>query len=183
MNSPVGHPERYDRGMKLRPARVDDIPAIMAMERHPDYHSFVGNWSEEEHRSKLASEDCRYLVSELEAGKIAGFAILCGIKSPHRSVRLQRIVVAKPGIGVGRSMLSGILNYVFRELQGHRLWLDVFETNTRAQHVYESIGFRHEGILREAIFRDGEYHTQLLMSILDREYAAMRRHERKVEKD
>ena len=33
--------------MELRPARVDDIPAIMAMERHPDYHSFVGNWSEE----------------------------------------------------------------------------------------------------------------------------------------
>jgi RimJ/RimL family protein N-acetyltransferase len=71
-------------------------------------------------------------------------------------------------------MLAGILDYVFRELKAHRLWLDVFETNTRAQHVYENLGFRHEGILREAIFRDGEFHNQRLMSILDREYEALR---------
>jgi diamine N-acetyltransferase len=70
-------------------------------------------------------------------------------------------------------MLAGILDYVFQELKAHRLWLDVFETNKRAQHVYERLGFRREGILREAIFRDGEFHTQVLMSILDREYEAL----------
>ena len=35
--------------------------------------------------------------------------------------------------------------------------------------------FGAKAILREAIFRDGEFHTQLLMSILDREYEAIRR--------
>lgn len=84
-------------------------------------------------------------------------------------------MVAEPGQGAGRFMLNGILEYVFRELKAHRLWLDVFETNARAIHVYESLGFRREGVLREAIFRDGEYHTQILMSILDREYEAVRR--------
>jgi diamine N-acetyltransferase len=158
--------------MQLRPARADDMPAIMAMERLPGYRAFVGNWTEEEHRDKLASRDCRYFVVESGAREIAGFAILRGLTSPHRSIRLQRIVVAKPGDGIGRFMLFGILDYVFCELKAHRLWLDVFETNTRAQHVYESIGFRREGVLREAIFRDGEYHTQLLMSILAPEYNA-----------
>jgi GNAT superfamily N-acetyltransferase len=89
------------------------------------------------------------------------------------SIQLQRIVVADPGHGIGRQMLAGILDYVFQELKAHRLWLDVFETNKRAQHVYERLGFRREGILREAIFRDGEFHTQVLMSILDREYEAL----------
>jgi RimJ/RimL family protein N-acetyltransferase len=41
---------------------------------------------------------------------------------------------------------------------------------------YESAGFRREGILREAIFRDGEYHTQLRMSTLDREYETVTPH-------
>jgi diamine N-acetyltransferase len=158
---------------------VEDIPAIMEMERIPEYHSFVGNWSLEEHRQKLASEDCRYFVADHASGKMAGFAILRGLASPHRSIRLQRIVVAEAGAGMGRFMLTGILDYVFRERKAHRLWLDVFETNTRAQHVYESLGFRREGVLREAIFRDGEYHTQLLMSMLDREYEALRRGNRK----
>jgi diamine N-acetyltransferase len=159
--------------MQLRPARMEDIPAIADLERIPDYRTLVGNWSPEEHREKMASSDCRYLIAEADSGETAGFAILRGLASPHRSIRLQRIVVAYPGQGTGRFILSGILNYVFRELKAHRLWLDVFETNLRAQHVYESLGFRREGVLREAIFRDGEYHTQILMSILEREYEAL----------
>ena len=161
--------------MQLRSACMEDIPAIADLERIPEYRSFVGNWSPDEHREKMAGSDCRYLVAEPESGEVAGFAILRGLASPHHSVRLQRIVVAKPGHGAGRFMLTGILEYVFHELKAHRLWLDVFETNARAIHVYESLGFRREGVLREAIFRDGEYHTQILMSILDREYEAMRR--------
>jgi diamine N-acetyltransferase len=162
-------------GMQLRPARIEDIPSIMDLERIPEYHTFVGHWPEDEHRTKMAGTDCRYLIAESESGEMAGFAILRGLAAPHRSIRLQRIVVAKPNCGVGRLMLAGILDYVFGELKAHRLWLDVFETNTRAHHVYASLGFRREGILREAVFRDGEYHTQLLMSILDREYAVPRR--------
>jgi len=157
----------------LRPARAEDIPAIMRLERLPEYRTFVGNWTLDEHRARMTGTDCRYLVVELEPGKIAGFAILRGVSSPHRSIRLQRIVVANPDRGIGRRMMGAIEDYVFGELKAHRLWLDVFETNTRAQHVYESLGLRREGILREAIFRDGEYHTQLLMSILDREYEAL----------
>jgi len=160
--------------MRLRLACLHDIPPIMTMERIPEFRTFVGNWSEEEHRAKMSGEDCRYLVAESESREMIAFAILRGVASPHRSIRLQRIVVAIPERGVGKQMLAGVLDYVFRELKAHRLWLDVFETNTRAQHVYESLGFRHEGILREAIFRDGEFHTQLLMSILDREYETLR---------
>jgi diamine N-acetyltransferase len=156
--------------LQLRPARLEDIPAIADLERIPEYRSFVGNWSPDEHREKMTGSDCRYLVAEPESGEMAGFAILRGLASPHRSIRLQRIVVAGPEQGVGRFMLTAILRYVFGELKAHRLWLDVFETNTRAIHVYESLGFRREGVLREAILRDGEYHTQILMSILDREY-------------
>lgn len=161
--------------IRLRPARPEDIPSIVTMERVPEYRTFVGNWTEDEHRARLASADCRYFVAATGSGDLAGFAILRGLASPHRSVRLQRIVVADAGRGVGKFMLRGILDYAFRELKAHRVWLDVFETNARAQQVYESLGFHREGILREAIFRDGEYHTQLLMSILDREYEAVRR--------
>lgn len=161
--------------MQLRHATPQDIPAIADLERIPAYRSFVGNWSIEEHHEKMAGSDCRYLVAEPESGEMAGFAILRGLASPHHSIRLQRIVVAQPERGVGRFMLSGILDYVFREMKAHRLWLDVFETNLRAQHVYQALGFQREGVLREAICRDGEFHTQILMSILDREYAALQR--------
>ena len=63
--------------------------------------SFVGNWSLEEHHEKMAGSDCRYLVAEPESGEMAGFAILRGLASPHRSIRLQtnRGRTARPGRG------------------------------------------------------------------------------------
>lgn len=157
--------------MNLRTACEEDIPAIAAMERIPAFRTFVGNWSEDEHRSCLAHPDYRYLIAETKAPNISGFAILRGLASEHHSIELKRIVIQEPGQGIGGEMLRGILEIVFCELKAHRLWLDVFSTNIRAQHVYENAGFRRDGVFREAIYRDGQYHTLILMSLLDREYA------------
>jgi diamine N-acetyltransferase len=157
--------------MKLRLARADDVPAIAALEQRPENRTFVSAWKEEKHRQMLASADARYLVAERDDGQFAGYAILLGLESEHRSIELKRIVVSEPGRGVGAWMLHAILAMAFGELQAHRVWLDVFETNTRAQQIYEKLGFRRDGLLREAAVVDGKYHSLILMSLLDREYA------------
>jgi RimJ/RimL family protein N-acetyltransferase len=41
--------------------------------------------------------------------------------------------------------------------------------NDRGRHVYETLGFRKEGIMRDAIYRDGAYHSLVLMSLLESE--------------
>lgn len=78
-----------------------------------------------------------------------------------------------PGQGNGKQVLRLVLKKVFEELGAHRLWLDVLESNLRAQHVYRGLGFQQDGILREAFFRDGKYQSLILMSLLDREYRAI----------
>ena len=50
---------------------LNDIPSIAAMERIPEYRNFVGNWTEDEHRARLASDDCRYLAAESGSGELA----------------------------------------------------------------------------------------------------------------
>jgi diamine N-acetyltransferase len=155
--------------MVFREATPDDVPRICALERRPEYHGLVGSWAEDEHLRCLTNPDVRYLVADV-AGELAGFSILFGITSPHKSVELKRIVVGTPDKGLGKEMLRQIIRKVFDEYGAHRLWLDVFEHNVRAQRAYAAVGFRPEGVLREAVYRDGEYHSLILMSILDREY-------------
>jgi RimJ/RimL family protein N-acetyltransferase len=46
----------------------------------------------------------------------------------------------------------------------------VFVTNDRARHLYENFGFRKEDIMRDVIYRDGAYHSLVLMSLLETEY-------------
>jgi hypothetical protein len=56
--------------MLLRPATPDDIPAILALERTPFASTFVGQWSDDRHRSTLTGGDARYYVSESEDGDV-----------------------------------------------------------------------------------------------------------------
>ena len=155
--------------MPLRTATVTDIPVILALERGPVARLFVGQWTEDRHRATLASADSRYYVNETSSG-IDAYVILRGLAEDSRSIELKRVVVAAPGQGLGRQVLSEIVRIVFRELNAHRLFLDVFEDNTRARHLYESLGFKYEGVMRQAAHRDGVWFDLHLMSILESEY-------------
>ncbi|WDV45130.1 GNAT family protein [Clostridiaceae bacterium M8S5] len=74
------------------------------------------------------------------------------------------------GKGIGKEAMSLILDYGFKELNLHRIYLRVYSFNERAIKLYEKKGFVHEGKMIEAIFRDGKYHDIVIMGILQRNY-------------
>ena len=154
----------------LRVATSADVPAIVALERAPVAREFVGQWSEERHRRTLAGGDARYYVSENNRGELEAYAILRGLEESSGAIELKRIVVAAPERGLGRQMLKELMRIVFRELNAHRFYLDVFDHNARARHVYESLGFRYEGVMREAANLNGQWCDLRLMAILESEY-------------
>jgi diamine N-acetyltransferase len=164
--------------MLLRPACLADIAAIVALERRPESTRFVGQWSEERHRATLASPDARYFVCdvgyresrEASTGALRAFAILRGLAETSGSIELKRLVVHPTGQGLGRQILADLIRMAFEEFHAHRLFLDVFDDNLRALHLYRTFGFADEGLLREAALRDGQYCSLRLMSLLDREY-------------
>lgn len=156
--------------MLLRLASAADLPAIVNLERTPFAREFVGQWSEERHQATLASGDALYYVHEADWGEVEAYAILRGFQETSGSIELKRIAVAVPERGLGRRILKELLRIVFRERGAHRLFLSVFEDNTRALHVYESLGFKYEGVMREAAKRDGQWCNLHLMSMLESEY-------------
>jgi diamine N-acetyltransferase len=164
--------------MMIRPALPADVPKIVAIEQIPEYRSYIGAWSAEEHLRAMAKADNEYFAVHGEEAKamVEGFVILQGIHSEHHSLHLKRIAVRTPNRGFGKALLEHAMDRAFLHHRAHRFWLDVFETNARARRVYEGYGFRYEGVMREAILRDGEYHDVALMSLLDREYTARQQH-------
>ena len=63
-----------------------------------------------------------------------------------------------------------LLRLAFSEMNLHRIHLRVDADNARGIRCYEKCGFRPEGTMRDAIFREGRYHDQLLMSVLRPEH-------------
>ena len=48
--------------------------------------------------------------------------------------------------------------------------LQVYDFNPRARHVYEKLGFVHEGTMRDALRWDGQWVDCHLMAMLDSDW-------------
>jgi RimJ/RimL family protein N-acetyltransferase len=59
----------------------------------------------------------------------------------------------------------------FNDLKLNRVSLRVVEYNLRAIRAYQKCCFVGEGREREAAFVDGVWHDDIMMAILDREFA------------
>jgi ribosomal-protein-alanine N-acetyltransferase len=78
------------------------------------------------------------------------------------------------GKGLGTEITQLILQFAFEELNLYRVDLRVLEYNHRAIACYEKCGFVKEGIEREGALIENKFETDVLMSILEREYLAIR---------
>ncbi|KAK5110050.1 hypothetical protein LTR62_006294 [Meristemomyces frigidus] len=74
------------------------------------------------------------------------------------------------GQGYGTESILWMLRWAFRMANLHRVDLEAYATNGAAIRLYEKVGFRIEGRKREALWFDGEYHDEVGMGILEREW-------------
>lgn len=104
-----------------------------------------------------------------------GDVALQDIDSMNRNCNIRIALSAKEhtGKGYGSEALKLLLNYGFGILNMHRIELNVFDYNGRALHVYEKLGFKQEGIQREALYYNHKYHDSITMSILEHEFQAL----------
>jgi len=113
----------------------------------------------------------------IEAGTLIGQIRLDNVDLRDRRASLAIGIDdrAKLGIGLGTEAVDLVSEYAFDILMLHRLSVRVVEYNTRAIRAYEKCGFVVEGREREAALVDGIWHDDVMMALLDREYAGVRR--------
>lgn len=106
-----------------------------------------------------------------ETGNPIGRIVLGDIE-PEWKLEIWRIYIADTalrGKGYGRQAMSTIMKYCFEDLLMQRLYLDHY-TGNPAGYLYQSLGFKYEGILRNNCRKNGVLHDVHLMSILREEY-------------
>jgi len=73
------------------------------------------------------------------------------------------------GKGIGKEATTKMLKHGFLNMGLHKIYLKVLECNERAINLYKCIGFKEEGVLRQDVYKNGEYHNLKLMSMLKKE--------------
>jgi RimJ/RimL family protein N-acetyltransferase len=98
----------------------------------------------------------------------------CGVRIDWKNrVGNVGIVIGKKeywGKGFGTEAMQLLVNYAFNTLNLHRVELDTYSHNIRAQKSYTKIGFKIEGTKRDAVYIDGKYRDVVVMSILKEEF-------------
>lgn len=74
------------------------------------------------------------------------------------------------GQGFGQEACSLLIRYGFDELNLQRIGLRLWASNTRAQRLYERLGFTQEGRLRRAGFVNGKAEDLIWMGLLRDEW-------------
>jgi RimJ/RimL family protein N-acetyltransferase len=74
------------------------------------------------------------------------------------------------GKGYGKEATKLLLDFAFNRLNLHKVHLQTSRNFESAVKLYESLGFKLEGVLREDFFEGGIYSDKLIYSILVTEY-------------
>jgi len=134
-----------DDTIELTALAESELPAAHALSGQPDARDFILHWPLDRHRVEYARPEVAYLaIREAGDGPLLGFFIVA-LEPDGRSVECRRIVVADKGRGTGKRAMRLLDRYCREVLARDRIWLDVYDFNTRGQRVYEACGYSRTG--------------------------------------
>jgi RimJ/RimL family protein N-acetyltransferase len=172
--------------IRLRGVRDDDLPVLAAWEMDPGRLTTLSSWvvppSETAARERITrwsandKDNLGFAIETLDDPPLlVGNVGLWGARPKDRcatiGIALGREYV---GRGYGTDAMRVIVSYGFREMGLHRIQLTVAPFNPAGIRAYEKAGFVEEGRLRESVLHDGRWYDEVLMSVLDHEWAARR---------
>ncbi len=164
----------------LRPLERTDAPNILPWINDPEVtrnlllhrpmniqaeEAFIEDTARDPHAVVLA-------IANRDVDKLIGVTGLQPIDFQSRQAQFGIFIGDRNerGKGLGTEATSLITRYAFDTLNLHRVWLHVVEANVAAIRCYEKVGYRREGLLREAFYREGRYWNLVSMAVLRGEF-------------
>lgn len=168
--------------IKLRALTIEDLPKTLVWHNQEDIsdlysgHPFPVN-TEMERRwyEKILTSNFPvtvFGVELIEHKLLIGITVLKDINLINRSAEIAIYIGDKKyrGKGFSKEATLETLHFGFYKLGLNRIFLKVLNDNKIAIKLYESIGFRKEGTLRESVFKNNCFKNEIVYGILKSEY-------------
>jgi RimJ/RimL family protein N-acetyltransferase len=168
-----------DLGLSVRLKSIDEIPLSQLRQWRNDYrvwkwcrqNDVISHFAQNQWKEKLQSDSSIRMYSIFDVNDQGIGA--CGFTSidmlNRRAEFSLYIDPEKQGKGYGRDALFTLISHGFMNLGFNSIWGESFEGNP-AMRMFKELGFMHEGIKREAYFREGKFIDAHLFSVLHSEW-------------
>lgn len=156
---------------EIRPVCEADAEGVNILRRTPGaFENTLGlpseRVSQEQDFIECLGPNDHQLVATTPEGKIIGCAGISIFGNPRlrHSASLGIMVLPEcQGQGVGRALMTALMDLADNWLMLVRVELGVYPDNLRALRLYESFGFEREGVKRKAVIRNGAYIDEIVM--------------------
>lgn len=164
----------------LRPVERDDAVILEQWHNDPEIRKLtrcgglpVSHASEQDDIEAARNAGEAYLLIVLKrSNKPVGFVRSKVIDVPARTVWLRFAVGDRTawGRGYAYEALQLYLDWLFNEQNMRRVTLETYAINKRAITFFQRIGFKQEGMLRQAVYIDGAYEDIIAFGLLKKEF-------------
>jgi len=168
------------RLIRLRAREPEDEPLLFRWINDPEVtENFVIRYPMSHAQERAFIDSCAkpgyeraaFAVETLAEGTLIGGVDLGRTSPENRSASLGIAIGDKSrwDSGYGTDTMITVCRFGFEMMNLHRIELAVYARNARARHVYEKVGFKVEGRLRDGRYKFGEYDDVIVMGLLQRE--------------
>lgn len=164
---------------KLRELQYEDITILNNWRNNKELIDYLGapfryinidvdkKWYENYMSSRNTTIRCA-IVDEVKQDSVLGLVSLTNLDYINRNAIFHIMIgeMSQRGKGIGYFATTEILRHAFNDLNLKRIELSVFEDNERAVNLYKRVGFKCEGVKRQAVYKNGHFLDMLIMGIL-----------------
>jgi RimJ/RimL family protein N-acetyltransferase len=133
--------------------------------RYPRSKAFERRWLTERDPSYPHAQ---FIIETLDGARPIGWTGLHHATPENRCADLGIAIGERDFLegGYGTDAMRALCRYGFEMMNLHRIELTCYDWNPRALRVYEKVGFQHEGVLRDGIFKAGRWNDLVFMGLL-----------------
>lgn len=118
------------------------------------------------------AKDIKLAICLNESNLYIGNVYLTDIDMINRSCESHILIGNKKywGQGYAKEALEKLLKFAFNERGMNRITAYILETNTASIKMHKKIGYQQEGVMRDAVLKNGLFHNIIILSILNSEF-------------
>lgn len=118
----------------------------------------------------------RYAIRKRERDEFIGYGIIAHIDRHNRQCRLSVVIGEKQewGKGLASEVLRAVIDYCFTTLGMNRIGAEIYAVNERSIRLFEHLGFKREGTIRESVLKNGVFVDEYIYGLLRREWGGQR---------
>ena len=168
----------------LRAVEQEDCEMLRALANDPESEKMIVGWAFpiSAQDQKTWFENCkndlhrlRFTIETERDGAVGmiglrdidwknGVASGLGMRIARKEIRTR---------GLATDAWMTLMRYAFDELRLNRINGSALSYNAASLRVCEKVGFKVEGVQRQAVFKNGQYHDLIIMGCLKSDYAAL----------